>query len=92
MSTKRPAPKRKTKNTTGSPEACQQRPCSEFTIFANSLRRMADFYSSHPSPGLIQPVDAIQMALYDAAGAAEYAEQGKQWVKPGVWEKPNVQA
>lgn len=28
MNTKRPAPKRKAKNTTGSPAACQQRPCS----------------------------------------------------------------
>lgn len=28
MKTKRPTPKRKAKNTTGSPEACQQRPCS----------------------------------------------------------------
>jgi len=32
------------------------------------------------------------MALCDAAGAAEYAAQGKQWVKPGVWKKPNVGA
>lgn len=59
------------------------------TIFATSLRRMALFYSEHPSPGLIRPVDAIQMALCDAAGAAEYAAQGMQWVEPGVWEKPN---
>lgn len=61
------------------------------TIFATSLRRMALFYSEHPSPGLIRPVDAIQMAL-DVAGAAEYAAQGKQWVKPGVWRKPNDKA
>lgn len=66
--------------------------CSVFAIFAASLRKMSNFYSSHPSPGLIRPVDAIQMALCDAAGAAEYAAQGKQWVKPGVWEKPNNQA
>lgn len=62
---------------------------SALAIFAVSLRKMANFYSSHPSPGLIRPIDAIQMALCDAAGAAEYAAQGKQWVKPGVWKKPN---
>lgn len=58
------------------------------TIFATSLRKMALFYSEHPSPGLIRPVGAIQMALLDAAGAAEHAAQGKQWVSPGVWRKP----
>jgi hypothetical protein len=63
---------------------------SALAIFAVSLRKMANFYASHPSPGLIQPIDAIQMALCDAAGAAEYAAQGKQWVKPGVWKKPNA--
>lgn len=62
---------------------------SALAIFAVSLRKMANFYSTHLSPGLIQPIDAIQMALCDAAGAAEYAAQGKQWVKPGVWKKPN---
>lgn len=58
------------------------------TIFAASLRKMALFYSEHPSPGLIQPIDAIGMVLLDASGAAEYAAQGKQWVSPGVWRKP----
>lgn len=83
-------PKKKTSKTNSAPAVDRAAPCSAFVIFAESLRKMAGFYNEHPSPGHIRPVDAIQMALCDAAGAAEYAAQCKQWVKPGVWEKPNT--
>ena len=56
-------------------------------IFAESLRRMADWYvSEHSSPGVITPVEAIQSALCDVAIAVERAAVGLVWKAPSQWE------
>lgn len=56
-----------------------------------SLRGMSGFYAKHPTPGHIDPVSAIQMALADVAVAVERAAKNEVWAGPGKWE-PNIQA
>jgi len=53
-----------------------------------SLRGMSGFYTSHPTPGHIDPVSAIQMTLADVAVAVEHAAKNEVWAGPGKWE-PN---
>jgi len=61
-------------------------------LFASSVRRMMEFYTTYPSPGVVQPIDAIQIALSDVAEAAENAAGGRQWIGPGHWaEAPTTQ-
>lgn len=56
------------------------------TTLSESLRRMSAFYAFHPTPGLINPVDAWAGALSDMAAAVEHAACGEVFVKPGTWE------
>jgi hypothetical protein len=65
-------------------ESLQTQP-DPLQLFATSVRRMMEFYTTHPSPGVIQPIDAIQIALSDVAEAAENAVGGRQWIGPGHW-------
>ena len=55
-------------------------------IFATSLRRMAEWYGYHPTPGAITPLDAIQAALCDVAIASEKAAEGLVWKSQNEWE------
>jgi hypothetical protein len=65
--------------------------CSAFAAcLTASLRSMSGFYSKHPTPGYIAPVDAIQMAIADVAIAVEHAARNEVWAGPGKWE-PNVE-
>jgi hypothetical protein len=49
---------------------------------------MSGFYTKHPTPGHIDPLSAIQMALADVAIAVEHAAKNEVWAGPGKWE-PN---
>jgi hypothetical protein len=70
-------------------EGCAPPSCSAFAAcLTASLRGMSGFYVEHPTPGHIDPVSAIQMALADVAVAVEHAAKNEVWAAPGKWE-PN---
>lgn len=87
MKTKRPAPKRKPKHTTDSPEACQQRHCSQFWVIDTDTpgQSQGQFSASGPY-ATMQAAETFIIedirALWEDSCTCLTSDKKEKWCKP----------